>query len=316
LTTAPHVSDLLSKALAGDQRSIGRLLSQVEASLSGASDVMDAIRELPRTGRAVGVIGPPGAGKSVLVASLVAALVAQGRSVAVLANDPTGAHSGGALLGDRVRMKSLSRDPRVFIRSVAARDPLRSLSETTFGAVALLTRLGFDYVLIEAVGAGQSDIGTSLVADTTMLVLVPGLGDDVQAMKSGVMEVADIVVVNKADLPDAKATAQTLRQAVRALYADSEWLPPVVQVSAKEGTDIGDVLDKLDEHRNASPAAVDAQPITDLLVDLVTFEVTRRLRRQLPTSELMADRVREIAGRDTDVIRSALALADQIMPER
>lgn len=316
MTTAPHASELLSQARAGDQRSIGRLLSRVEASLSGAGAVMDTIRELPRTGRAVGVIGPPGAGKSVLVAALVTALVDRGRSVAVLANDPTGAHSGGALLGDRVRMKSLSRDPRVFIRSVAARDPLRSLNETTFGAVALLTRLGFDYVLVEAVGAGQSDIGTSLVADTTMLVLMPGLGDDVQAMKSGVIEVADVVVVNKADLPDAKQTAQTLRQAMRALYADSEWLPPVVQVSATEGTGIDDLLEKLDEHRNASPAAVDAEPIADLLVDLVTFEITRRLRRQLPGSELMLERVREIAGRDTDVIRAALDLVDEILPER
>jgi LAO/AO transport system kinase len=315
VSAATGSSVLLADARAGDQRAIARLLSTVERSLADAAELMELVDGLPRTGRAIGLIGPPGAGKSSLVASVVEALIAQEKSVAVLANDPTGAHSGGALLGDRVRMKSLSRDPRVFIRSVAARDPLRSLNATTFGAVALLTRLGFDYVLVEAVGAGQSDIGTSLVADTTVLVLVPGLGDDVQAIKSGVIEVADVVVVNKSDLPDAKRAAQTMRQALKMLHAGEEWVPPVVQTSAVDATGIDELLRAVDKHREAGARAThaDGSYLVEVLVDLVTFEVTRRLRAGLPGDRFVAEQLESVRGRDAGIVGAALAVVEAVL---
>jgi LAO/AO transport system kinase len=207
-------------------------------------------------------------------------------------------------------MKSLSRDRRVFIRSVATRDPLRSLNATTFGAVALLARLDFDYVLVEAVGAGQADIGTSLVADTTVLVLVPGLGDDVQAMKAGLMEVADVVAVNKADLPGARDTANVLRQALRALHDGEPWIPPVVQVSAVEGTNVDGLLEQVAAH-----AAADVRPpaealMRDVVLDLVSYEVSRRLRRDLPASAALRERLDAIGAPDLDLLRAALDLAD------
>jgi LAO/AO transport system kinase len=230
----------------------------------------------------------------------------------VLATDPTGAHTGGAVLGDRVRMRSLSRDPNVFIRSVAARDPLRTLSRTAPGVVALLTRLGFDYVLVEAVGAGQSDIGTSLVADTTVLVLVPGLGDDVQAMKSGVMEVADVIAVNKADLPLAAQTAKTVRQSVKLLKDPGERIPPVIEVSATERTGIERLIAQVDAHGRAAEGRADERS-SELLIDLVIFEVTSRLRRELPGSPLLSQHVAAVQGRDTATIRAALELADGVL---
>lgn len=310
--TALEAPELLELARAGDQRAIARLLSKVERSLADSAEVMELVADLPRKARAVGFIGPPGAGKSALIAAVVEQVLARNNSVAVLANDPTGAHSGGALLGDRVRMKSLARDPRVFIRSVATRDPLRSLNSTTFGAVGLLARLDFDFVFVEAVGAGQADIGTSLVADTTVLVLVPGLGDDVQAMKAGLMEVADVVAVNKSDLPGAKETANVLRQALRAMH-DSAWIPPVVQVSAMEVTGIDSLLDKVAEHAAAAVAAPAEETMRDVVLDLVSYEVSRRLRQELPESRLMAERLAAIRTTDLDVVRAALELVDAVL---
>jgi LAO/AO transport system kinase len=299
--------NLLAPALAGEQRAIGRLLTHAETSLADAAEILRLVSDRPRTGAAVGFVGPPGVGKSTLVSAVVAELRVRGRRVAVLANDPSGAQSGGALLGDRVRMAALGRDPDVFIRSVAARDPLRSLNATTFCAVALLTRLGFDDVLVEAVGAGQSDIGTSVVADSTVLVMAPGLGDDVQAMKSGVMEVADVIAVNKSDLPHAKRAASDLRQAVKAAATmDDPWIPPVVQVVAAKPSGIARLLAALADHR-AHLATRSATVVSGLFVDLVLFEGSRRLRHR-------AMQVDMVDGSDTEVIRGALAYVDAVLP--
>lgn len=299
---APDVERLLEASRAGSHVALARLLTRVESSLAGAAEVVATLSGEPRRGRAIGLFGPPGVGKSSVVAALLPVIRAGGATVAVLANDPTGADTGGALLGDRLRMKSLSRDPGVFIRSVAARDPLRSLNATTLGAVEVLTRLGFDYVLVEAVGAGQSDVGTRLVADTNVLVLVPGLGDDVQAMKSGVMEVADVFVVNKADLPDARETVSTVRQAAKALERPG-WRPPVVPTSCADGTGFAELLAALTRHDEARDGAPELS--ADVITDLVCSEVVRRVRRALDAPR----------ARPEECIRVALELADAIVPE-
>jgi LAO/AO transport system kinase len=306
-------AQLLERALAGDQRAAGRLLSKVERSLVDAAEVLELVADRPRKARSVGIIGPPGAGKSSLVAVMIEQLAEQGKGVAVLANDPTGAHSGGALLGDRVRMKSLARNPRVFIRSVATRDPLRSLNSTTFGAVALLSRLDFDVVLVEAVGAGQADIGTSLVTDTTVLVSVPGLGDDVQAMKAGLMEVADIVAVNKSDLEGARETANVLRQALNAMHEGKAWVPPVVQVSAATSENVDKLLATIDAHATSDGSAPPGELVRDVVIDLVSYEVNRRLRNELPASRAMTERLAQIETAELDILRVALDLADGVL---
>jgi LAO/AO transport system kinase len=303
---------LVARASEGHQHAVARLLTKVERSLADAAEVLACISELPRHGTVVGFVGSPGVGKSSLVAAVTSFLAARPERVAVIANDPTGFTSGGALLGDRVRMKSLARDPNVFIRSAAARDPLRSLGASTHVAVEVLARLGFDHVIVEAVGAGQSDIGTRHIADTSVLVLSPGIGDDVQAMKSGLMELADVFVVNKSDLPGARETLRMLRQSVTVFEHPADWRPPVVPVSATEETGIAELVAKIEDHAGHTPLA--PQKLTaELIVDLVAYEVVRRIRDELPGSRRITAGLTGYGG-ELNVVEQALQIADEILP--
>jgi LAO/AO transport system kinase len=203
--------ELADAALAGDRRLLARLLTAVENRTHVAEAAM---RQLyPRAGRAhiVGITGPPGAGKSTLVAALIGLLRAASRPVAVIAVDPSSPITGGALLGDRVRMQAYAEDPDVFIRSMAARGHAGGLASTSSAAAAVLDAVGFDLVLVETVGTGQSEVEVAAAADTTVVLEPPEMGDEVQAIKAGLLEVADIVVVNKADRPGAQRTAAQLR---------------------------------------------------------------------------------------------------------
>jgi LAO/AO transport system kinase len=285
----------VEQARGGDLGSVARLLTAIERSVEEAADTIELVRDLPQTGHVLGVFGPPGAGKSSLIASLLPRAAAQGR-VAVLATDPSSPFTGGALLGDRLRMLKAIGQTGVYVRSFASRDPLRTLSHTAAAASQLLTRLGFEWIIVEAVGAGQADLGTRLVADTNLLVLSPGLGDDVQAMKAGVMEVADLIVLNKSDLPGAKLAVGFLRQAVSATTVPGRWKAPVLAASSVEGTGFEAVLEQVRKHRaflRGEEAAREAV-VEEALLELALAEVTTRLRRTLPgTSEFrrLADSV-------------------------
>ena len=206
-----RAADLGAAALAGDRLALARLLTAVE-NRSPLAEA--ALRDLyPRAGRAhiVGITGPPGAGKSTLVASLIGHVRGLGRPVAVVAVDPSSPITGGALLGDRVRMQAYASDPDVFIRSMAARGHAGGLSSSTSAAAAVLDAAGFDLILVETVGTGQSEVEVASAADTTVVLESPEMGDEVQAIKAGLLEVADIVVVNKGDRPGAQRTASQLR---------------------------------------------------------------------------------------------------------
>jgi len=195
--------EMVSKALDGDRLALARLLTAVENRTPVAEAAM---RELyPKAGRAhlVGITGPPGSGKSTLVAALIAEVREAGRSVAVIAVDPSSPITGGALLGDRVRMQAYAGDPDVFIRSMAARGHAGGLASTTSAAAAVLDAAGFDLILLETVGTGQSEVEVAAAADTTVVLEAPEMGDEVQAIKAGLLEVADLVVVNKGDRPAA-----------------------------------------------------------------------------------------------------------------
>src|SRR5215212_7657932 len=203
--------DLVAAATTGDRRSLARLLTAVENRTALAEP---ALRELyPRAGKAhiVGITGPPGAGKSTLVAALIGELRSAGRAVAVVAIDPSSPITGGALLGDRVRMQSYAGDRDVFIRSMAARGHAGGLASTTGAATAVLDAAGFELVLVETVGTGQAEVEVAAAADTTVVLEAPEMGDEVQAIKAGLLEVADLVVVNKGDKPGAQRTAAQLR---------------------------------------------------------------------------------------------------------
>jgi LAO/AO transport system ATPase len=226
----------------GNRRALARAITAVENETAEGRALLQALS--PRTSaRTIGITGPPGAGKSTLVSALIRELLARGKSVAVVAVDPSSPFTGGAVLGDRIRMGDVHGDPRVFIRSLAARGHLGGLTRTARDVLAVVTTAPFDVVLIETVGTGQSEVEIARIAQTTVVVCPPGLGDDVQALKAGVLEIADVLVVNKADLPDAERTERELRAMLGLRRGDRR--PPVVKTSAASGAGVPALADVL-----------------------------------------------------------------------
>ncbi len=251
---------LAEAVLAGNRLALARLLTQVENdSVEGRADRDELF---PHTGRAhlIGVTGAPGTGKSSLVNRLALAFRRPDdgrapRRVAIVAVDPTSPFSGGAVLGDRVRMRDLSGDPGVFIRSMASRGTLGGLARSTAAVVQVLDAAGFEIILIETVGAGQSEVDIARLAHTTLVVEAPGMGDDIQAIKAGILEIADVLVINKADRPGVENTERALRAMLEMAnpahpHDDSPvgWLPPVLRTVATEGAGIQAVAQAIDEH--------------------------------------------------------------------
>lgn len=238
---------LLERALAGDVRSIGRLISLVEAESPDSQEIMKAI--YPKTGRAqvIGITGSPGAGKSTFVNRLIAQFRAEGKKVGVIAIDPSSPFTGGAILGDRLRMQDHAVEEGVFIRSMGSRGNLGGVSRGTHEGALILDACGYDIVLIETVGVGQSEVDIVKIADTVCLVLTPGMGDDVQIMKAGIMEIADIFVVNKADREGAEKVAADVQVMLKMLMG-REWVPPVVLVSSHKNTGVDEVKATIDRH--------------------------------------------------------------------
>lgn len=249
----PTLTDLAERVRRGERRSIARALTLVETGGADAQALLSLLH--PHTGRAhlVGVTGAPGTGKSTLVNALAGEFRRRGHRVGVVAIDPTSPYTGGAILGDRIRMQSHHADEGVFIRSMATRGHLGGLAVATGDAVRVLDAAGFDPILIETVGAGQSEVDIAGAAHTTAVVLVPGLGDDIQAIKAGILEIADIFVVNKADRDGVSATTRDLR-GMLALNAggDGAWVPPIVPTVATTGEGVDDVVSAVERHREWS----------------------------------------------------------------
>jgi len=234
----------------GDARALGRLLSLVENGAPQLRAVMKALAPLTGHARLLGLTGSPGVGKSTLTGALVAAYRKQGLRVGVLAIDPTSPFTGGALLGDRVRMQEHATDQGVFIRSMASRGHLGGLSGATPQAVRVLDAAGFDVVLIETVGVGQAEVEIAGMADSTMVIVAPGLGDAIQAAKAGILEIGDVFVVNKSDKPGAHEAVRDLRGMIAmGRHSKGEWKPPIVSTTAAAGEGTDDLMSKLDEHR-------------------------------------------------------------------
>ena len=240
---------LLNNAFKGDPRSIGRLISLVEADTPSAKEIMKQI--YPRTGKAkvIGITGSPGAGKSTFVDRLIEQFKSENMKVGVIAIDPSSPFTGGAILGDRLRMQSHALDEGVFIRSMGSRGHLGGVSRSTHEAALILDACGFDVVLIETVGVVQSEVDIIKIADSLVLVLVPGMGDDVQIMKAGIMEIADTFVVNKADKEGADKVAADV-QVMLKMLKEKEWVPPVTLVSSQNNTGVEEVKNTLNEHWN------------------------------------------------------------------
>jgi LAO/AO transport system kinase len=241
-------AELVRLACAGDRRAVARLISLVETGGAPARDALAAL--YPITGRAysVGITGAPGAGKSTLTDRLVARIRADGEQVAVLAVDPTSPFSGGAILGDRVRMQDHATDPGVFIRSMATRGHLGGLSLAAPQAIRVLDAAGAPWILVETVGVGQVEVEVAAATDTTVVVVTPGWGDSVQANKAGLLEIADVFVVNKADRPGAEDAERDLLQMLE-LGAHQAWTPPIVRTVASDGEGVDALWDAVGRHR-------------------------------------------------------------------
>ena len=240
-----RVADLVDALLKGDKRAAAKLISLIEDDEPEATDALARIH--PHTGKAhiVGLTGPPGVGKSSLVNRLVRTFSARGKKVGVVAVDPTSPYTGGAVLGDRIRMADTGLDPGVFIRSMATRGHAGGLALATFDAVRVLDALGMDLVLVETVGAGQSEVEIATRAHTTVVVEMPMTGDVVQTMKAGILEIGDVYVVNKVDLGNADVLVANLKFQ---LEARDGWTPPIIRTAATEGRGIDELADALGKH--------------------------------------------------------------------
>jgi LAO/AO transport system kinase len=242
--------NLKERFLAKDERALARAISLIETGADAGQELLKAVRGAGGGARVIGVTGAPGSGKSTLTDQLIGAARDRGWRVAVVAVDPTSPYSGGAILGDRIRMTRWHQDEGVYIRSMATRGHLGGLAAATLQVVALLDAYGFDAVFIETVGVGQSEVEIAQAADTTLLVLTPGQGDGVQAFKAGIMEIADLFVINKADLPGASRLKREIKAALELGHGpDPGWQPPILEVTATKGDGVSGVWDALEAHR-------------------------------------------------------------------
>lgn len=308
--------DLVTEALEGNRYALARLISLVEDDGAQAWEALAAL--YPHTGQAhlVGVTGPPGSGKSTLVNQFAKTLRAQGTTVGIIGVDPTSPFTGGALLGDRVRMRDLAGDPGVFIRSMATRGSLGGLAQATNDVVKVLDAVNFDVVLIETVGAGQSEVEIARTAHTTVVLEAPGMGDEVQALKAGLMEIADILVVNKADRPGASRTAHALEMVINrnAPADDDRWLPPILQTVALDGSGVPEVLKAVAAHREylcksgllakRERMRVEAE-LLNVLQQRLLGELIDRVGE-----EQMGAWIERIAAREVDVYTATRALCE------
>ncbi|MCK9340298.1 MAG: methylmalonyl Co-A mutase-associated GTPase MeaB [Synergistaceae bacterium] len=307
---------LLNNAFKGDPRSIGRLISLVEADTPSAKEIMKQI--YPRTGKAkvIGITGSPGAGKSTFVDRLIEQFKTDNMKVGVIAIDPSSPFTGGAILGDRLRMQSHALDEGVFIRSMGSRGHLGGVSRATHEAALILDACGFDVVLIETVGVGQSEVDIIKIADTVVLVLVPGMGDDVQIMKAGIMEIADTFVVNKADKEGADKVAADV-QVMLKMLKEKEWVPPVTLVSSQNNTGIEEVKNNLNEHWNFLHTSTEGKKRRFIQLEM---EVEAILRGEISilTEKIWKKRkdtgiLEDLASRKADPYTLAAELISQIV---
>ncbi len=301
--------DLAERVLTGDRRAAARLITLAENRHPGSEE---AIRELyPHTGTAhvVGVTGPPGSGKSTLTDQLIDAYREQGKTVGVVAVDPSSPFTGGAFLGDRVRMASRSTDPDVFIRSMGSRGALGGLSRGVADAVKVLDALGKDVVLVETVGVGQGEVDIVRLADTVILVLVPGLGDDIQHVKAGIMEIGDVFCLNKTDLEGADRAKAELAGWL-SMVDHPHWTPPIVETVASDGTGIPTLMEAVADHRahlqeDDHLLAKRRDQAQHELLDILRWRLTRRVLDEAELRKEVEHLLQRVAQRDLDPYTAA-----------
>lgn len=300
---------LLERFFSGDQRALSRVITLIENEYAGLVEIMATLHRSSGSAHIVGVTGPPGVGKSTLADRLARRFRAAGKTVGVLAVDPSSPFSGGAVLGDRVRMQELTLDPGVYIRSMATRGHLGGLARASAGVIKAMDAFGFGVILVETVGAGQSEVDIMQFAHTTVVVLAPGLGDEIQAIKAGILEIGNIFAVNKADREGAEKTAADLEMMVE-MGAKSSWKPPVIRTAARDNRGVAELAGAIEEHRRAfgELGLLEEFERKKALLELrqiVTDRVMGRLFSPERGNGLVERLVRQIAGRSTDPYTAA-----------
>jgi LAO/AO transport system kinase len=303
---------LATRVVAGDLRALARAATIVENRTSGAEHLL---RELfPHTGRAltIGVTGSPGAGKSTFVDQLASVIRSENKTIGIIAVDPTSPYSGGAILGDRIRMQRHHEDSGVFIRSMATRGWMGGLARATIEMAMLFDAAGRDVVIVETVGVGQDEVEIARLADVTLVLVVPGMGDDVQAIKAGIMEIADVFVINKADLPGVEKLERDLKSNLTLAHRPDGWIPPIVKATATEGQGIDAALAAARKYMAAGLGQLRAQEnwalrLRDLLRD--------RLLDRLPQAALN-DAAAKVARREIDPYTSVNDLLNIIQEQK
>jgi LAO/AO transport system kinase len=301
---------IVEKVIAGDVRTVARLIRDIDDEIPEVRETLKALHS--HTGRAyvIGITGAPGVGKSTLVDQMLTHLRKQGRTVGVLAVDPTSPFSGGAILGDRVRMQRHSMDAGVFIRSLATRGHFGGLTQSTRSAIDILDAMGKEYILVETVGVGQDEVDVMKTSHTTVIVVIPGMGDDIQAIKAGILEVGDIFVVNKADRDGADKTRSDLEMMInmnREKYAGNQWRPPILKMEAAFDKGVVELLIEIENHKTHLMKSDGdrcggrkREKVRDELTEMVRNRLLQRVLQGLVESEAFEKAVDSIMAGKVD----------------
>lgn len=309
-----NTKSLIDRIAAGDARAVARAISKVEDLSKDAGELMKQVFPLTGRGLIIGITGAPGAGKSSLVDKLALHYRQQGERVGIVAVDPSSPFSGGAILGDRIRMQTLGLDSGVFIRSMATRGNLGGLARTTVDAVSILDAAGYNKIIIETVGVGQDEVEVVKAADVSVVVLVPGMGDDIQAIKAGIMEIGDIFVINKADRDGVNSTEKELQALLSLAERDDSWQPLIVKTIAIESAGIEELAGAIESYREFHLRAPSVAGRRRAIARWRILELLReRLVAQTLESAAASERLEQLAGEVASRQRDPYSAVEEIM---